>query len=162
MLNYSKRRKPEIASIDVIGLISEIIGSYRPGAESKGIAIETKWAQEALTWKLESKTLRHALENLVGNAIDAIVEKGGSKISITVVLRKTRTQLHLIINDDGPGIAPEIQQRIFDPFFSTKKGKGTGLGLANVKKGVEEHGGRVLLDSEPSAGSTFTLIFPEL
>ena len=69
-------------------------------------------------------------------------------------------ELRISVSDDGPGIPEEIQRRIFDPFFSTKGRQGTGLGLANVKKGMEEHGGRVVLVSEMGKGSEFILAFP--
>ena len=161
MLNYSRAREPETCETDVIGLLDEIVESYRPDAQSKSVALETRWETPELTWPLDPKALKYGLTNLIGNAIEAIAEHGGAKVTVRVQLKKGGEEMHISIADDGPGMPPEIQKRIFDPFFSTKKSKGTGLGLANVKKGVEEHGGRVLLETEPRIGSMFTLVFPK-
>jgi transcriptional regulator with GAF, ATPase, and Fis domain len=67
----------------------------------------------------------------------------------------------LTVRDNGSGIAPENLQRIFEPFFSTKQSKGTGLGLAVTRKIVQEHGGRVLIESELGKGTAFHLVIPE-
>lgn len=64
------------------------------------------------------------------------------------------------VEDNGPGIPEEIRARIFDVFFSTKGSKGTGLGLAVTKKVVEEHGGRLELESDESVGTRFTMTLP--
>ena len=68
--------------------------------------------------------------------------------------------MRLSVSDNGCGIDPELLPTIFDVFASTKGARGTGLGLAVVKKLVEEHGGRVEVQSTPGQGSTFTLVLP--
>jgi signal transduction histidine kinase len=65
------------------------------------------------------------------------------------------------IEDDGPGMSPEVKTRIFDPFFTTKEvGKGTGLGLSISHGIVERHGGSMWVDSEPNRGTTFVIELP--
>jgi signal transduction histidine kinase len=64
-----------------------------------------------------------------------------------------------MVSDSGPGLAPEVRARLFEPFFSTKEG-GTGLGLALVRKIVQEHGGNVRLESEPARGTRATIALP--
>ncbi len=112
--------------------------------------------------------------NLCHNAIEAIGAKEGS-ISLRLsriargetgglaVLPETALgTIQLEIRDNGPGIPRDIQEKVFEPFFSTKPvGKGTGLGLAIVHNWVEDSGGRVLLESSHDKGSCFTLQFPE-
>jgi signal transduction histidine kinase len=161
MLNYSKKRDPELAETDVAQMLRQVCDGVRMDAESKEIQLACEGADAEIMWVLDPNTLRQALNNLVGNAIEAIASHGGSKVTTRLAVTDQPAELRISIADDGPGIPPEIQRRIFDPFFSTKGSKGTGLGLANVKKGVEEHGGRVTLTSEPGKGATFTLIFPK-
>jgi signal transduction histidine kinase len=64
--------------------------------------------------------------------------------------------------DNGEGVPPELGERLFSPFVSTKKGRGTGLGLAVSQKILAEHGGRILVESAPGQGSCFTLELPAL
>jgi signal transduction histidine kinase len=68
--------------------------------------------------------------------------------------------LQITVDDNGPGIPPEQMEHLFSPFVSSKKGRGTGLGLAVSQKILNEHGGRVLVDSTPGKGSRFTLEIP--
>ena len=133
----------------------------RPDAESKTIELVAEGADKELVWALDEKVLGPSLHNLVGNAVEAIAEHGGSKVTVRMEATPEGHELRLSVADDGPGIPADIQRRIFDPFFSTKGSKGTGLGLANVKKGVEEHGGRISLISELGKGSQFVLVFPK-
>lgn len=160
MLEYSRPRKPELTNVDVASLARDFAAKCKPDAESKGLQLLLEGADADLMWVLDEQALRASLHNLAGNAIDAIVEHGGSKITINLEASAEPAELRISVSDDGPGIPVEIQRRIFDPFFSTKGKQGTGLGLANVKKGVEEHGGRVTLNSDPGKGAKFTLIFP--
>jgi CheY-like chemotaxis protein len=71
--------------------------------------------------------------------------------------------VELAVADDGPGIPPEVMDRMFEPFFSTKEvGKGSGMGLATVHGIVHEHGGHVVVESAPGRGATFRVLFPVL
>jgi two-component system NtrC family sensor kinase len=96
--------------------------------------------------------------NLITNAVQAM-EAGRGKITLT-----TRTDgggVAVEVADTGRGISPEVLPKIFDPFFSTKEvGKGTGLGLSVSYKIVEQHGGRIDVESQPGAGTRFTVWFP--
>jgi len=96
------------------------------------------------------------IDNLLKNARDAM--DGGGEIRIgTRYLADF--EVEVTISDNGPGIPPENQERVFEAYFSTREG-GTGLGLAIVKQNVEMFGGRVQLESEVGKGTTFRLLFP--
>jgi len=97
-----------------------------------------------------------AVVNLVVNAIDAMTEGGTIKVRTGAEDGSAWIQ----VADDGPGMSPEVQARVFEPFFSTKGEEGTGLGLAMVFACVTRHGGTVSLDTAPGKGATFTLHFP--
>jgi two-component system sensor histidine kinase FlrB len=100
--------------------------------------------------------LTAALGNLVANAFEASPD---AVVTLKAELRGDRVELS--VHDNGPGIAPSIQSRVFEPFFSTRSA-GTGLGLAVVKTVAEAHGGHLALDSSPGQGTTIGLDLPRL
>jgi CheY-like chemotaxis protein len=106
--------------------------------------------------------MQQVLLNLVINAEQAMLAAHGHGV---LVLRTwhdpDRESVLLEINDDGPGIPDDVQPKIFDPFFTTKEvGKGTGLGLTVAYAIIQEHGGRIRLESPPNAGASFYVEVP--
>lgn len=100
--------------------------------------------------------LREALTNLVTNALDAMADGG----RLTIAVERVGADVVVRLTDTGIGMPPEVMQRVFDPFFSTKRGRGSGLGLSVVYGIVKRHRGDIQLDSTPGQGTTFTLTFP--
>jgi PAS domain S-box-containing protein len=102
--------------------------------------------------------LREALANLIINAVDAMPEGG------TLTLRTRLDDDHVVVDvaDTGTGMSPEVCERIFDPFYTTKGDRGTGLGLAMVQGIVAQHGGEISVASQPGFGTTFTMRFQAL
>ena len=92
--------------------------------------------------------IHHACLNIVTNAIEAVSPLSG-KVEVATRLSPTSGDVWIAVVDNGPGIPPEEQPKIFQAFYSTKGQKGTGLGLAAAKKIVEEHGGRIALKTTP-------------
>lgn len=111
-----------------------------------------------LLCSFDYEKMRRVLINLVENGRDSIREKGAGEI--TLKTSQTEDRVEIVYSDTGTGISPEVQQKIFEPYFSTKK-SGMGLGLAIVKKIIAEHGGNILLDSTPGVGTTFTITLPK-
>ncbi len=118
--------------------------------------------------------LEQVLMNLCINARDALQGRGRIRIAVTPlatvagVCASCRGAVDgrfvtLRVADDGPGIPPEVMERMFEPFFTTKAvGKGSGMGLATVHGIVHEHGGHILIDSAPGRGTTFRVLLPAL
>lgn len=101
--------------------------------------------------------LRQAVDNLVRNAREAMEGQGDARLAVSV--ERDGTSAVVRIADNGPGIAPEKLDRIFQPFLSTKT-KGMGLGLAICREIVEAHAGRLEVDSQVGEGTTFTMRVP--
>ncbi|MFQ5604621.1 MAG: ATP-binding protein [bacterium] len=108
-------------------------------------------------FEFDQEKLRRVLINLIENALDSVREKGAGNVHISTSLQKT--QAHLQVKDSGGGISEELIEKIFEPYFSTKK-SGVGLGLAIVKRIVEEHGGRIAVESALGEGTTFEISLP--
>ena len=106
--------------------------------------------------------IQQVLLNLVINAEQAMLSANGRGILVVRTWHDAdQESVVLEINDDGPGIPDEVQPKIFDPFFTTKEvGKGTGLGLTVAYAIVQEHGGRIRLESRPDAGASFYVEMP--
>jgi signal transduction histidine kinase len=99
--------------------------------------------------------------NLVTNAAQAMDEGQGGQGTLTLTTRSENDGVAVDVADNGKGIPPEVLPKIFDPFFSTKEiGKGTGLGLSISYKIVEQHGGRISVESQPGTGTKFTVWLP--
>src|SRR5262249_55726700 len=109
---------------------------------------------------IDREQIKRALVNLIDNAAEAMAEVDGER-RITVVTRAVpeRQSLELIVADTGPGIPPEDRERIFDPYFSTRK-RGTGLGLAIVSRIVTEHQGRIRVQENSPRGARFIIELP--
>jgi two-component system sensor histidine kinase HydH len=102
--------------------------------------------------------MRQALENLVSNAMDAMDGVGTVSFRSDLVKARNPGYCRLKIRDTGRGIPPDIRDRIFAPYFTTKP-SGTGLGLAITERIILDHGGRIRFESEPGSGTVFYVDF---
>jgi len=105
----------------------------------------------------DAELLRQAFLNLCVNAIHAMQEQGGGRLSVRA--RRDGEAVVVEVTDTGPGIQPDVRDHVFEPFFTTKA-QGTGLGLAIVRQAAEAHGGSVEVESAPGAGATFRVRLP--
>jgi len=158
MLNYSGAGEPMLQPCRVNDLVSDVAESAGSRAD-KSFRVECALADGLPAARLDAAAIHRCLLNLLSNAIDAVPDEGG------VVAFATRydADVHAVciaVSDNGCGIDPELLPTIFDVFVSTKGSRGTGLGLAVVRKLLEEQGGRVAIASEPGEGTTVTLILP--
>jgi two-component system sensor histidine kinase HydH len=109
-----------------------------------------------LAVSFDARRLGRVLHNLVQNAADFLAENGEIRLRFNVGAK----ELAVEIEDNGPGIAPEIAGQLFQPFATHGKAKGTGLGLSICKKIIEDHGGKISARSEPGRGAIFTFTLP--
>jgi CheY-like chemotaxis protein len=131
------------------------------GLRTAGIAVEADLADDLPLLLADEDQLHQLLANLVVNAQQALLETTGPR---RISLRTRRNALHgvqLEITDTGPGIPPDVQRRIFEPFYTTKpQGVGTGLGLSFCLGVAEAHGGTLELLDGSAGGTTFRLTLP--
>jgi nitrogen fixation/metabolism regulation signal transduction histidine kinase len=125
-----------------------------------GIRLESRLAAARPAVISDGEQIKRALVNLIDNAAEALASVAGDR-RITVSTREVaeRETVELVVADTGPGIPPEDRERIFDPYFSTRK-RGTGLGLAIISRIVAEHQGRIRVQENHPRGARFTIELP--
>jgi signal transduction histidine kinase len=160
MLYYVKRRKPQRSATDPNVVVGEVVELLQETASEKGVTIRPDLDEKVGCESLDRTTIYRAILNLVTNAIDACTESDTAGDLIVIRTRSEPGAIVLTVEDNGIGMADDVRSQLFTRFFSTKPGKGTGLGLPVVKKIVEEHGGTVEVQSQPGRGSSFHLRLP--
>jgi signal transduction histidine kinase len=108
---------------------------------------------------LDRQRFNRVMENLLANALDALAGREGGRVTLAWA-PGDNGGVWIQVSDNGKGIPPRIQKRIFEPFFSYGKARGTGLGMATVQRIMAEHQGSIELVSEEGQGTTITLRLP--
>jgi PAS domain S-box-containing protein len=159
-LSFSKGRLPQLEMVMPGKLISEIIELYKEIAAQSNINLKSVIDERVKPAPLDPAGIHTCLTNLVSNAIDACImaEKKGTEVTIKACEKGEK--LIIEVSDNGSGIDYDIKQKIFTTFFTTKGGEGTGLGLLTTRKIVQEHGGKIYVDSPEGKGARFILEFP--
>jgi two-component system cell cycle sensor histidine kinase/response regulator CckA len=152
---YDPQEEP--MALDISGVVKRTMVLLR-GAISPEYRINIEIPQEKIEIRATEGKIAQVLINLVVNARDASERNQ----SITIGLKADENFVELFVRDEGIGMSPEIQARIFEPFFSTKKEKGTGLGLTSVRAIVEEYHGQIHVSSKLGKGTTVKVSFPRV
>lgn len=162
-------RADDFVPVDVRAILDDVIELTRARTASKSVTIEAD-GNDDIRVPGNPSELREVLINLVHNAVDALPGDGGS-IRLTVRLHDEHDDVsdepprpvHICVTDNGQGIPDDVIGRIFDPYFTTKGERGTGLGLSVSHSIIRRHGGAMHAASQtsgPSRGTTFTLELP--
>ncbi len=159
-LSFAKGRVPELTMVNPNDLVREIIDLYAEIAAEAGIALEAEYAAHMKYAALDPKGIHTCLTNLVSNAIDACAMSSKSDRKVTISVEDRNGSLEFVVSDNGAGMDYDIKQKLFTTFFTTKGGKGTGLGLLTTRKIVKEHGGKITVSSKKKKGSRFRMVFP--
>jgi two-component system sensor kinase FixL len=136
-------------------LLDEVVEIFEDACQAQEVTLKREKASESPTLSFDRQRIRQVLINLFKNALE-VMPHGGE---LAVATRVREPFLEVSISDTGLGMTPEVKANIFQPYFTTKE-KGTGLGLAISQNILEEHGGGITVDSDPGAGSTFTVKIP--
>jgi signal transduction histidine kinase len=124
-----------------------------------GIRVRTSLAADLPPVMADAEAMKRALANLVDNAAEAMQGAIFQEIEISTVLVPSRDAIEVTVADTGHGVTQELKERLFLPYFSTKK-RGTGLGLAIVSRIVEDHRGHIRLEENKPVGAKFVIELP--
>jgi two-component system sensor histidine kinase HydH len=155
-LQFARPRELNLAAVDAASAVESVVGFLAGDAEQRRITLEYAVAPGLAATAADPERLRQVLMNLAINALDA-TPRGGR---VHIEARAEGREVLFLVDDSGPGIAPDARDRLFEPFFTTKP-TGSGLGLAIVHAIVSQHGGSVEIDSSPLGGARFAVRLPQ-
>ncbi|MEE8449677.1 MAG: ATP-binding protein [Thermodesulfobacteriota bacterium] len=155
-LSLARPAKPVLQPLDISVLIREVAALLKVEAEQKGIELKLDTREEPCRLKADVQQLKQATMNILLNAIQATPAGG----SVSFSCQRKGQQVRISIADTGPGIAGELKERVFDPYYTTREG-GMGLGLYIAQSILQEHGGRIEVESTLGEGAVFTLVLPQ-
>jgi len=159
LLTYSKQRTPEYRPTDLNALCGEIAELATARARRKGVTLTFQPDAALPSVEADPNGLRRCVLNLAMNAVDAC-EKNHGTVTLFTESPGPDGLAAIGVRDTGCGMSDEVKAKLFTVFFSTKRSKGTGLGLPVTKKIVEEHGGRIEVTAREGEGSTFLIRLP--
>lgn len=159
-LSFAKGRLPELKLIDPNELAKDICELYRDAARQQGVLLELEADPQIKPALLDYDGMQACLTNLVSNGIDAAILGKAEEKRVLIRTREDGHDLLFEVEDNGCGMDMEVKKRVFTTFFTTKGGKGTGLGLLTTRKIVQEHGGKIEMDSAEGSGTIFRIRLP--
>jgi signal transduction histidine kinase len=160
LLRYAREVPFQPTRVDVRDLIESSIDLFRERAVREKVQIVREWDELPII-QADGEQLRQVLANLIGNALDVLAANHSPNPTIEVSggLNLAGTDVWIRVRDNGPGVPPDVANKLFRPFFTTKA-RGTGLGLSLSKKFVERHAGTIELVSAAPSGAEFVVNLP--
>jgi signal transduction histidine kinase len=161
LLFFSRQRPPEHLGVDLNEVLERTLALRLNQLTLSGIAVEKEYARDLPVIAADPQQLEQVFLNLLLNAEQALMDaKRGGRILLRTRVAEEGRAVEVQVLDDGPGIPPDALPHVFEPFFTTKAiGTGTGLGLSVSYGIVQEHGGRLVVESRPGE-TVFTLTLP--
>lgn len=158
-LQFARLNKSQLKKVNINRLLSETLVLFKGTLQNsihKKIDLEDGLPEIAA----DPNQLKQVIINIVVNALEAMPSGGELYIGTKSIHNQSKLDIHIIIKDSGEGMDPTHIPKIFQPFFSTKE-KGIGMGLAICDRIIQNHGGEIIVNTDPGAGTTFTLVLPE-
>ncbi|MCC7421961.1 MAG: hypothetical protein IT428_16915 [Planctomycetaceae bacterium] len=154
-LDYARPPRPERRSVDLAALAKTVLGLLRVRSERQRVAVRFTSPKNGVTVFADSAQMQQVMINLVLNALDAMPQGG----TLTVDVKHSGSLAEFSVSDTGPGIAPGMKDRLFEP-FATNKETGLGLGLVITRRIVEAHGGGIEASNQATGGAVFHVTLP--
>jgi len=160
LLTFARPREPHMVTVDVNRLVAEALDTLDIQVQGANVRMARQLAEALPPTMADPSQVEQVLANLVTNAIQALENHPDQRV-IEVITENREGRIRIAVADNGPGIPFQLLDRIFDPFFTTKgPGKGTGLGLSICYSIMEEHKGKIWVESQLGKGSRFILELP--
>jgi signal transduction histidine kinase len=160
MLGFSKDREPAFQEKNLVEILTDVVELSIPMAKANGAEIRFETFSDEVLAFIDPEGIHRTILNLINNAIDAIREKSYGIINVKLKSTDEAGFIEIEVSDNGDGIRGADLKLIFAPFQSSKGNSGTGLGLAVAKKTIEEHKGRIWVESGPNKGASFYIRLP--
>jgi len=158
MLTFSKDRQPRIETAQLNSVVQDAVALCQGRADEKGVVLLAE-LEDIPAIPMDPEGVHQVAHNIILNAVEAVADDTG-RVNVRTLYCPDEGRVSLIVTDNGPGIAPDDKQRIFDAFHSSKGHGGTGLGLAAARKIVEELEGTIAVEGNPGGGTTFRVTLP--
>jgi signal transduction histidine kinase len=147
--------------VDALNFIEDVASTVEPKIKAAGIELMRDFDTLPAEIEIDAGVMRLALINILENALDACAEDDARKHhKIVFSVQGDDSQIRFEIKDDGIGMDRETRESLFTLFFSSKGNKGTGLGLFIADKIIDQHGGKIAVESRPGQGSNFKITIP--
>jgi PAS domain S-box-containing protein len=160
LIDFSSLKTQKV-EYDLKILIEDLLFSVKPQSQFFDINFVTHYDSNLPTLNIDVGQIQQVFLNLINNSADAIHKKGKGKGEITIIVShlKDKEEVELKVVDNGIGIPEENLNKVFEPSFTTKE-KGHGIGLVTCKKIIENHKGKIFVESHKGKGSTFSIVLP--
>jgi signal transduction histidine kinase len=156
LVDFTRPVDLRLADLDLRKLVDEVVALAAPEAERQRVHIQKAISPEPLPVRVDADLVKQAVLNIVINGVQAMSESGGN---LHVASRREGEGAVILVQDEGPGIPAEIRDKIYNLYFTTKKG-GSGIGLPMAYRVLQLHNGSLEFDSVEGRGATFTLRIP--
>jgi len=157
--DFVRKSEPKLAPCDLAEVIDDSIGFIEGAAKSRGVRIVREIQGMRPELMADQVMLEQVLLNLMRNGIEAMSDVPADRRRLTIKLSQTDNQMEVRVVDRGPGISPEVAEKLFTPLFSTKA-DGMGMGLNICRSIIEFHHGRLWVEANPEGGSIFVITLP--
>ncbi|WAX96580.1 ATP-binding protein [Aminobacter sp. NyZ550] len=159
MRDYASNKAPERARQDLNAIVAEVVALTRTDLERRGVALVLELGQPAPEAVVDAIEMEQVLHNLIRNAAEALDSAGTVEARIAIATTIVGAEAKIEVEDNGPGIAPDVLPKLFVPFFTTK-GDGMGLGLSLCQTLVERVDGRIEAGNAVGGGARFVITLP--
>ena len=162
ILFFAKERELDRKRMDVLDFAFEVASAVEPKIKPEGVHFVCDFDESMGDVEIDSSAVRLALINILENALDACAEDNSDKSNkIVFTAKQEKNDVIFEVKDNGVGMDRETKESLFTLFFSSKGNKGTGLGLFIANKIIDQHGGKITVESTSGQGSNFRIKLPK-